>query len=146
MAFVLDHSVHIDAPAQTVWDVLTDFAAYAEWNPFCLSCEATLAPGAPIDMTVKLIAGREVRQREWIHTVNPGTGFGYSMKPYPAGALRSLRTHTITPQGDGSCRYDSHFEIDGWLRPVVTSIMGPALRSGFAAMTAAVKDRAEQRM
>jgi len=27
-------SVEIDAPKQLVWDVLTEFSAYPEWNPY----------------------------------------------------------------------------------------------------------------
>ncbi len=144
MAFVIDDSVEIDAPAATVWQVLTDFPRYGEWNPFCVTAETTLEPGAPIDMRVRLLGPRLIKQREFIRTNSPGVGFSYSMKPMPLGALHSLRSHTLTPVGDERCRYHSHFEIDGWLLPVVSGLMGSALRRGFGGMTAAVVKRAEE--
>lgn len=116
MAFVIDDSVEIDAPAAVVWQVLTDFPRYREWNPFCRSAESTLEPGAPIDMRVKLLGPKEKAQREYIRSVEPGTGFSYTMKPMPLGALHSLRSHTLTPLGAERCRYDSHFELAGCCR------------------------------
>ncbi|MBF6170735.1 SRPBCC domain-containing protein [Nocardia blacklockiae] len=144
MTFTIDDTVDIDAPAEVVWKVLTDFAAYGEWNPFVADCRTTLEPGAPIDMRVRLVGAKPMHQREWIRTHTPGTEFSYSMKPVPLGALHSLRSHTLTPLPDGRCRYASHFEIGGWLRPLVTGLLGGALRRGFGGMTAGVKERAER--
>ncbi|WP_067893710.1 SRPBCC domain-containing protein [Nocardia vaccinii] len=142
MAFVIDDTVQIDAPAEVVWQVLTDFPRYPEWNPFCVTAESALEPGAPIVMGVRLLGPRAMTQRERIRSVTPGTGFSYSMIPVPGGALHSLRSHTLTPLDDRRCRYDSHFELGGWLAPVVTGLLGGALRRGFGAMTAAVAERA----
>ncbi|MCM6775247.1 SRPBCC domain-containing protein [Nocardia sp. CDC159] len=143
MAFVIDDSVEIAASAEVVWKVLTDFERYGEWNPFVSACATTLEPGSPIDMRVQL-GPRQRAQREWIRSHTPGTEFSYAMKPLPLGALRSLRSHTLTPLTPTITRYTSHFELDGWLRPLVTVPMGKALQSGFTAMTAALKTRAEQ--
>jgi uncharacterized membrane protein len=33
-SITISTSVEIDAPKQLVWDVLTDFSAYREWNPY----------------------------------------------------------------------------------------------------------------
>ncbi|GAB2710416.1 SRPBCC family protein [Nocardia thraciensis] len=144
MAFVIDDSVDIDAPAEVVWKVLTDFPAYGEWNPFVPGCRTTLEPGAPIDMRVRLVGPRPKAQREWIRSHTPGAEFSYAMRPVPLGALHSLRSHTLTPLDAGRCRYTSHFEIAGWLQPVVTGLLGSALRRGFGDMTAAVQQRAQQ--
>ncbi|MBB5916957.1 uncharacterized protein YndB with AHSA1/START domain [Nocardia transvalensis] len=144
MAFTIDDSVDIDAPAEVVWKVLTDFPAYGEWNPFVGECRTTLEPGDAIDMRVRLVGPRPMAQREWVRSHTPGTEFSYAMKPIPLGALHSLRSHTLTPLEGGRCRYTSHFEIAGWLQPLVTGLLGAALRRGFGGMTAAVKRRAEQ--
>ncbi|WP_067538734.1 SRPBCC domain-containing protein [Nocardia crassostreae] len=142
MAFVLDYRVDIDAPAELVWQVLTDLGSYGEWNPFVASCSSTLEPGAPIDMQVRLIGSKPKTQREFIHSHTPGKEFSYRMKPVP-GVLRSERSHTLTPLSDGRTRYDSHFQLEGPLSIVVSTVLGAALSRGFDGMTTAVKQRAE---
>jgi hypothetical protein len=37
----------------------------------------------------------------------------------------------------------SHFELSGWLAPLVSLLLGSRLRAGFAAMSAAIAARAE---
>ncbi len=89
MAFVIDATLDIEAPAELVWSVITDFPRYGEWNPFLPACETTLKPGDPIDLQVNLFASGPRPQREWMLTHTPGKEFSYSMKPAPLGALRS---------------------------------------------------------
>ncbi|MGN6162139.1 MAG: SRPBCC family protein [Marmoricola sp.] len=143
MAFVIDHVVDIDAPPATVWGVLTDFARYGEWNPLAVECRTSLVPGEPIDMMVRLGPGPLRRQREWMRTHTPGREFSYRMKPVPGGALRSLRTQELTEIEGGRTRYTAHFEIRGWLQPVVTLLLGRALRQGFDGVAEGLRARAE---
>jgi hypothetical protein len=65
------------------------------------------------------------------------------MKPVPPGALHSLRSHTVTPLGDDRTRYESHFELGGWLHPVVVALLGKNLRRGFGGMTDGIRKQAE---
>jgi hypothetical protein len=44
--FLIETGIGIEAPAQRVWDVLTDFAGYARWNPVLIDVEGPLVPGA----------------------------------------------------------------------------------------------------
>ncbi|MFC9894420.1 SRPBCC family protein [Nocardia sp. NPDC127579] len=142
MGFTVDAAVYIDAPAETVWQVLTDFAAYPDWNPFCLEAKTSLIPGEPIDMLVQL-GPKRLRQREFIRTHTPHRTFSYTMKPAPLNTLHSLRSHTITAVNADRTRYESHFELNGWLHPAVATLLGKHLRHGFDTMTAAVQHRAE---
>ncbi|MBO0855698.1 MAG: SRPBCC domain-containing protein [Nocardia sp.] len=144
MAFVIDETVQIDAPAGVVWKVLTDLGSYGEWNSYVPDCRSTLEPGAPIEMKVNLGGSTPRKQREFIKSFTPGSEFSYGMKPVPLGALHSHRSHTVTPVDDGRCTYRSYFELDGWLSPVVRTALGKALHKGFGDMTAEVKTRAEQ--
>ncbi|WP_280426016.1 SRPBCC domain-containing protein [Nocardia carnea] len=142
---VVDDVVEVDAPAEVVWSVLTDFDRYSDWNPFIGRCRADLTVGAPIDMRVQQLMPLPIPMREFIHTVTPGREFGYSMKPLPLGALRSNRSHTLTPLGDDRTRYESHFELAGWLAPLVGLLFGRGFRRGFPGMTTAVEREAERR-
>ena len=55
MAFVIEETREIAAPAEVVWEVISDLSRYGEWNPFVSKCESTLQPGDAIDMTVHLM-------------------------------------------------------------------------------------------
>jgi len=143
MAFVIDATLDIEAPAELVWSVITDFPRYGEWNPFLPGCSSTLKPGDPIDLQVRLFASGPRPQREWILSHTPGREFSYRMKPAPLGALCSRRSHNVTALGPGRCRYESHFELAGWLQPLVRGLLGSKLEQGFAGMTAGIKKRAE---
>ena len=143
MSFVIDKTLEIDAPAEVVWNVITDLPRYREWNPFVVDAKSTLKPGDPIDMQVKL-RDKPQFQSEVITEFNPGKGFAYRMKPMPLGALRSLRSHAVEPLGPGRSRYVSHFEIDGWLQFLVLALFREALQRGFEGMSQGIKARAEQ--
>jgi len=143
VALHIDHVVDIDAPPEVVWRVLTDFDQYGEWNPMAVRCASSLVPGEPIDMSVRLGPVRIKRQREWVRTHTPGQEFSYAMKPVPFGALRSRRTQTVTPINDRRTRYESQFELHGWLQPPVRLLLGRALRRGFSGAVAGLRARAE---
>lgn len=146
MAFVLDHVVDIAAPPETVWGVLTDFGSYDQWNPLAVRCKTSLVPGEPIDMWVDLGPGPLLRQREWVRSHTPGQEFSYRMRPVPAGALRSLRSQALTPLEGGRTRYTAHFEIRGWLQPLVQLLLGRQLRRGFDGVAAGLKAQAERQV
>ncbi|WP_254893660.1 SRPBCC domain-containing protein [Nocardia donostiensis] len=140
----MDDAVEIDAPAEVVWSVLTDLEQYGEWNPFIIRCRSTLEVGAPIDMVVNHIMPKPMKMREWIRSHTPGREFSYSMKPVPLGALRSERSHKVTQLGPDRCRYESHFQLAGWLSPLVGLLFGGGFRKGFPGMVTGVQRRAEQ--
>lgn len=143
MAIMMDHVVEIDATPETVWGVLTDFDNYEQWNPLAVHCKTSLVPGEPIDMEVQLKPGPLRKQREWVRTHTPGEEFSYNMKPVPGGALRSLRQQKIEAMDGGRTRYTAHFEIRGWLSPVVKAALGKDLKRGFDGVAQGLKRQAE---
>jgi len=140
--FAFQHAVEIQAPAAKVWDVLTDFPRYGEWNGFVSECRCDLRPAGLIQMTVHL-GPKPQKVEEVINAVQPGVGFNYSMKPAPLGMLKSLRAHRIEPIAQGKCRYVSEFELTGPMALVLKLLLGKRLEAGFADMTQGIKRRAE---
>lgn len=145
MAFVIDDVREIAAPAATVWDVVTDLAAYPEWNPFVVGCRSTLAVGAPIAMRVRLLPWFTQPQTETVLEHVPGQRLAYGLAGGTLGAVTSRRLHEVAALGVGRTRYRSHFELSGWLAGVVRALLGARLQRGFRAMTDAIQERAERR-
>jgi hypothetical protein len=139
LKLVYDH--HITAPVDVVWEVVTGFSDYGEWNSFTPACDAELQPGAPITMTVKL-GRRVIRQTESVSEVVPKSLFEYRMKPL-GPFLRSYRQHRITATGPNDTQYQSVFVLYGWLSPIVGALMAKDLRAGFERMSRELKKRAE---
>ena len=46
--------VDINAPASVVWDVLTDFERYSEWNSFCISIKSNRNLNELVYMQVRI--------------------------------------------------------------------------------------------
>jgi len=139
LKLVFDH--HIHASADCVWDVITRFEEYGEWNSFTPECKTELRSGAPITMTVNL-GSRVIKQTECVHDVRPRTLFEYRMKPV-GPLLRSYRQHRITPIGSDEAHYQSVFVLYGWLSPIVGWLLGKNLSAGFETMSRELKYRAE---
>lgn len=143
MPLIIEHSLEIAAPAETVWSVITDLDSYPVWNPFVVACASTLAPGSPIAMRVRVFPFWTQPQREQIFEHMPGRRLRYGIRPLPFGALASSRSHEVTAIAPDRTKYISHFELTGWLVPVVSVFLGGRLTRGFASMSGAIKARAE---
>jgi hypothetical protein len=143
MSFIVDQRLDISAPSDLVWEVITDFDTYGQWNPFVVGCSSTLEVGSPIDMRVHIFRGFAQPQRERIFEHVPGKMFCYGVPPDALGAIRSRRCHEVSQTVDGACSYHSYFELSGWLAPLVRALFGPRLERGFESMSQGIKTRAE---
>jgi uncharacterized protein YndB with AHSA1/START domain len=139
----LVHTIEIAAPAERVWQVIVDLDRYPEWNPFVVACRSSLRVGEPIEMRVRVFPFVAQPQRETILEHEPGRLLCYGLPRRGSGALVSRRCHEVEAQGASRARYVSRFELEGWMEPVVRTLLGRRLAAGFAAMSAAIGERAE---
>ena len=143
MAFIIDYDLEINAPLDTVWEVITDVARYSEWNKFTVACKSTLKPGDPIVMKVVLF-GKPQPQTETIFTHVPKQSMSYGLDGGALKAIVSNRIHTVVALGPNRTHYRSHFELSGWMMPLVRALMKSRLQHGFRVMTDGIKARAEK--
>jgi uncharacterized protein YndB with AHSA1/START domain len=66
-------TVSIDAPLDRVWEVMTDVAAYDEWNPFVyrVECPTPPRPGDALVLHVRWANGRSSVSPERISMMEP---------------------------------------------------------------------------
>jgi hypothetical protein len=50
--------IEVEARPERVWEILTDFPAYPEWNPFIRSIEGKASPGSKLEVRIGPPGGR----------------------------------------------------------------------------------------
>jgi hypothetical protein len=63
MSKTLVTEIVIAAPAMAVWDVLTDFTRYAEWNPFIVEAAGEASVGSKLTLRMQPVGGRAITLR-----------------------------------------------------------------------------------
>jgi len=133
----------IAAPRETVWNILTDFAAYNEWNPFTYDFEvSTFAVGEPVGFQVRM-------KPDWIRY--QGEIFAHVQAPEllawriqnPNIFLKAVRYQYLTDTAEGHTRYQTWEYFSGILAPLLGVMVLKHVRLGFADVAAALKERAE---
>jgi hypothetical protein len=145
-------TVTIEAPLESVWSVMTDTAAYGEWNPFVFraECPTPPKPGDPIVLHVRWPNGRTTRSPERISLVEPPYADGdllratlayvYEGLPARIGLVRGTRYQRLTQAPGGPTVYETVEEFSG---PLVR-LAGPArVADGFRRHAEALKARCE---
>ena len=134
--------VDIDAPVERVWEVLTDFGRYGEWNPFTTRVDANLEVGAAVELHV-VLGPLRVRQTVRIETVEPPLSLVWGMSMGASWLLSARREQRLEPLGESRCRYLTTDAFHGPLTLPVALVWAGAIRRGFNAMAEALKARAE---
>jgi len=139
---VTSDEITIEAPAEVVWSVITDFDNYHLWNEFCPRIEGELALGAPLAMQVDLGNGLQ-DQVEYITALEPPYRIVWSMENRPGDPIHADRTQIVTPIDEGHCSYYSIDEFAGDMVPSMMQDMAEPVERGFNLCAAGLKARAE---
>lgn len=132
----------INASPEKVWNILTDFTRYAEWNPFIISSAGEAKKGTRLTNVMKnsdknrtfkpLVLTAEVNQKlEWIGRM-------------PLGMFNGRHYFILEAAGNGQTRLIQGENFSGWLSGFIMKRIGAETKANFVAMNEALKKRAEQ--
>ncbi len=124
---------------EKVWAILTDVAAWPQWDPFCDKIEGRVALGEKIKAFTKLSPGRAfpVKVTELIpHQKMTWSG------GMPLGLFKGERTFTLTPQG-GKTEFTLHEVFSGPMLALIGKSI-PDMTEAFEKFVQGLKHRAEQ--
>jgi hypothetical protein len=135
--------IDIAASAARVWDVLTDFAAYPEWNPFIRRIEGILAPRCRLLVRIQPPGGRAMTFRPTVLRVEPERELAWRGRTLVPGLFDGEHHFRLEPRGGDSVRFVHGENFSGALVPLLRRTLETTTRQGFEAMNAALKTRAE---
>jgi hypothetical protein len=132
-------STTIVAPPERIWAILTDGAAYPEWEPNTVRIDGQIAPGEKLTAWSKLSPGRAfpVKVTEFVPSQKMTWTGGM-----PLGLFSGERSFVLTPRADGATEFMLREVFSG----VLVGLLGrslPDLNAAFAQFAASLKGRAE---
>src|SRR5688572_18551718 len=68
----LHTDIEIAAPATHVWSILTEFAAYPQWNPFLARVDGVPEPGQRLEVTFCPSGSKPMTMRPTVLHAEPG--------------------------------------------------------------------------
>lgn len=140
----IDSSIIIFAPAKTIWDILTDFAAYPDWNPFIRAITGELAVGTRLTVRIEPPGRRQMIFRPTITAVERPQELRWTGRVLLPGLFKGEHVFAIEPSGSDRCRFRQSETFSGLAAPLFArSRLAESTRQGFAAMNRALQRRAE---
>ena len=135
--------VEINASPQRVWDVLTAFDQFGNWNPFMTHAEGDIVGGARLRVRIEPPGGRAMTFKPRVVRAVAGQELRWLGRLLIPGVFDGEHIFEISPAVDGRTRFVQREEFRGLLVPVLWNSMATNTKNGFEAMNEALKERAE---
>lgn len=138
----LTSEIEIDAPPETVWQVLTDFAAYPEWNPIEIEMKGRPVVGTILEHTSRVPGTSQMTFRATILEATPNRALVWYGRLFLPRLFDGHHRFTLEPLGEARTRLRQSEQFRGVMIP----FMGGTLRKtqeAFGISNRALKQRAE---
>ena len=136
--------IEINAPAEQVWQILTDFDSFPDWNPFVRRAAGTIEPGQPLEIELSGPGGRTTKIKPNVVTAEPNREFSWLGIMGMKGLFDGKHIFTIEPLDENRVRFIQREEFNGILASLVLGMIGRSTEQSFVKMNQALKEKAEQ--
>ena len=101
----LHTQIEIDASAERVWDLLTDFPSYPDWNPFISHISGRLTPGERLRARLEPPGGRATTFKPKVLTAEPNRELRWLGHLLVPGVFDGEHSFTIEPLEENHVRF-----------------------------------------
>jgi len=141
---IYETSFDINAPAERVWDVLTDFRSYRDWNPQIPDIRGAVQEGARIHLRLALPGRPAMDLSAIVEQVRPCellTWRGHLGAPW---FFEGYRRFEIVPIAANRVRVTHVEDVHGLAAAVFALVMGGPVARSQRALNEALRARAER--
>ena len=136
-------AIEINASPERVWQVLTDFPSYAQWNPVVREIRGEAIPGSRLRVRVRFLDGLNVSFRPTVIIAERGRKLMWRGRVLFSWLFTGEHFFTIEPLGNGRVKFLQYEVYRGALVPVIIAVIGGRTRRVFEEMNRALKAHAE---
>jgi hypothetical protein len=135
--------LEINASAERVWELLTAFDTFPQWNPFLRKASGELKEGARLEVFIEPPGGKGMTLRPVVLRVQPPRELRWRGRVGLPGLFSGEHVFTIEPLKQDQARFVHREEFRGILVPLLWRWFNRPTRRGFLDMNQALKERAE---
>jgi len=135
--------IEIESSAERVWNLLTDFAHFPEWNPFICQVKGSASTGNQLTVTIQPPGGKTMTFKPHVLDAQPNRQLRWIGRVLIRGLFDGEHSFGIEPLGENRVRFTHRERFSGLFVPFFSTGRS---QQGFEEMNKALKTRAEQPM
>jgi hypothetical protein len=136
--------IEINASPERVWQLLTDFASFPQWNPFIRQASGEPGKGAQLQVYLQPSGAKGMTFRPKVLKAEPNRELRWLGHFLIPGLFDGEHSFTIEPLEAGRVRFVQREIFTGLLVPLFARGLDKDTRRGFEEMNQALKLRAER--
>ncbi len=140
----LRSEIEIQASAERVWQLLTDFASFPQWNPFMHRASGEVKAGARLEVHIQPSGARGMTFKPTVLKAEPNRELRWLGHLLIPGLFDGEHILSIEPLAANRVRFVQREVFTGLLVPLFARGLDTDTRRGFEEMNHALKARAEQ--
>lgn len=139
----LHTEITIHASPDKVWQILTDFDKYPEWNPFIKSLKGNATPIEKFTVVLQPPGGKAMTFNPRCLVREKNKEFRWLGSVFVRGIFDGEHIFELHDNGNGTTRFVQRELFSGVLVPILWKQLNTQTRNGFEMMNAKLKERAE---
>lgn len=143
MSREISTTIDIDAPARRVWQVLMDFAAYPDWNPFIRKISGEHRAGTRLSVEIQLPGSKPMGFRPRVLQSDEDLAFRWLGHFLVPGLMDGEHRFILEVLAANKTRLRHEEIFRGIIAAPVLRLIEDATRRGFESMNQALKQRVE---
>jgi hypothetical protein len=136
--------IEIDASAERVWQLLTDFPRLPEWNPFMQRAIGPIKSGETIEVHLQPPSGPGMAFKPTLTKVEPNRELRWLGHFIVPGLFDGEHIFIVEALAANRVRFIQREEFKGLLAPLMLRWVGENTQRGFEAMNQALRGEAEK--
>ena len=135
--------IEINGTIDTVWEVLTDFSLYSEWNPFIKKIEGDLIVGAQLKVYMEPPGRKGMTFKPILKILEPKKEFRWLGSLVIPGIFDGEHIFQFEQINKNKIIFIHRENFTGLFAPLLWKSLNSTTRHGFEEMNKALKNRVE---
>ena len=136
--------IEIQASDEQIWQLLTDFASFPQWNPFIRQVKGEAKAGGRLEVHIQPSGASGMTFKPVVLKVEPNRELRWLGRLLIPGLFDGEHIFTIETLEANRVRFTQREVFTGLFVPLFARSLNTDTRRGFEEMNQALKSRAEQ--